>query len=58
VAREVLNQSEIEHTDSGPGSAGDRARSATRPTALLLIGVIAAVGVVALVIWLLLTAFY
>jgi len=58
VAREVLNQSEIEHTDYGPGSAGDRARSATRPTALLLIGIIAAVGVVALVIWLLLTAFY
>jgi hypothetical protein len=51
VAREVLLETEIEHAD-----AAGEPTSPVRPTAMLLIGILLAVGVVALVIWALLAA--
>jgi hypothetical protein len=54
VAREVLQQTEIEHVEP----AGERTASSVSPTAMLLLGILLAVGVVALVIWVLLTALY
>jgi len=54
VARELLRESEIEHADAAAGAPA----SSTWPAAMLLLGILAVVGIVALVIWLILTIVY
>jgi hypothetical protein len=55
VAREVLLESEIEHAGPAPSGA---ASSPGRSAAMLLLGIIFVVGIVALVIWVILTTVY
>jgi hypothetical protein len=54
AAREVLQQSEIEHAGSAEGPLA----SPARPAAMLMLGILLVVGVVALVIWVILTTVY
>ena len=52
VARDILRQSEIEHPIENPAAASGK------PAAMLLLGIVLVAGVVALVIWVILTTVY